>query len=489
MASNKKSPPKRQITEQDIDRIMQNAPDYIQESSDEIKDLYIASEWAKEERDLSSKRYYDVVLNEGTEKERDIHIDFQQVVNPGAVIKTNGGAVEDVRRANAARLAYLSLDRAYNQAVLQLNKAMGIRSRKPRNIVDYTGTIMELFGKFYTITDVAKVMAKEYRIKVLEDELKKFYVENRDLITKRRADYVLNSKDFRVATEAGRLEILNQLLVEAEIKNRSVGGSNIEYSNLIIKILEQARKEVKGNELKMTVDGRIDVNATLHAELNVTTVMKQLSINSIVIGLTAAKSGLNPSVLIAQLANSWYARFNGFNSNIMDGEEVMLPSALIKSYDWDKMERESQRFIGEFTPISDIIDEQDGNAQNVAENRRAELLNRLKGVKSARAKEMDRANPNTGDGVLQIREALEPEDATVAEPKREFEIDYAQNKKYPQKKGMRIKGAIGESIARHKAAREEGEMVSKKKIKAEQRQARRRARKLEASNLKKNGDE
>ena len=115
----------------------------------------------------------------------------------------------------------------------------------------------------------------------------------------------------------------------------------------------------------------------------------------------------------------------------------------------------------------------------------AEAADGLEGIKSARAKEMDRANPNTGDGVLQIREALEPDDATVTEPKREFEIDYAQNKKYPQKKGMRIKGAIGESIARHKAAREEGEMVSKKKIQAERRQARRKARKLEASEPKK----
>ena len=484
MSEPKKTPPKRQITEQDVERIMQNAPDYILDANDEVKDLYVASEWAKEERDLSPKRYYDIILNESTEKEREVHIDFQQVVNPGAVIKTNGGSVEDVRRVNGARLSYLNLDRVYNQAVLQLNKAMGIRSRKPRNIVDYTGTIMELFGKFYTITDVAKVMAKEYRIKVPEDELKKFYVENRDLITRRRADYVLNSKDFRVATEAGRLEVLNQLLIEAEIKNRASGGSNVELSNLIIKILEQARKEVKGNELKMTVDGKIDINATLHAELNVTTVMRQLSINSIVIGLTAAKSGLNPSVLIAQLANSWYSKFNGFNGNIMDGEEVMLPSALIKSYDWDKMEKNSQLFIGEFKPITEIIDEQDGTVQEVAEDRRAELLKRLKDVKTARAKEMDRANPYTSDAALTMKDALEPED-TSKEPKREFEIDYALNKRYPQKKGMRVKGAIGESIARHKAAREENEILDKKAQQQERRKARRIARKQEI----KKGDE
>ncbi len=64
--------------------------------------------------------------------------------NVGAVVKTHGGDITAVRSANAKRLQYLQLDRAYNRAVLELNKAMGVRSRKPRNIVDYTGTIMEL---------------------------------------------------------------------------------------------------------------------------------------------------------------------------------------------------------------------------------------------------------------------------------------------------------------------------------------------------------
>ena len=74
----------------------------------------------------------------------------------------------------------------------------------------------------------------------------------------------------------------------------------------------------------MTVDGRIDINATLHAETNVMAVMKQMSINALVVGLTAAKVGLNPTVLISQLASSWYAKFNGFNGNLMDGEQVQL---------------------------------------------------------------------------------------------------------------------------------------------------------------------
>lgn len=438
---------------------MRNAPDWILDASDDVHDLWVSSEWAKEERDLSPKRYFDITLNAGTAKEKELHIDFQQTVNPSAVIKSAGGSLEDIQKANGARLGYLALDRAYNNSVLALNTALGIKSRKPRNIVDYTGTIMELFGKFYTVTDVHNVLSKEYRIKVPEDELRKFYVEHRDLITKRRAEYVLNSKEFRIATETGRLEVLNRLLVEFEIKNKAAGGSNLEISNMILRIVEQARKEVKGNELKMTVDGRIDVSATVHAESNVMDVMKHLSINALVIGLTAAKAGLNPAVLIGQLANSWYSQFNGFNGNIMEGKEVRLPSALIRSYDWDVIAKESKAFIGEFTPITDIVDEQDDTAREKGESRREELINRLRNIKNAKNREQERANPYTTDGLPEeVSGGLVAAPITTgegaAEPKHEFEVDYALNNNQKQKHNIRIRGKIRESIDRHNAQKE-----------------------------------
>lgn len=478
---------KRELTVEEKERIMKNAPDYILESSDIVKDLFVAAEWAKEERDLSPKRYYTLVLNEGTDDEKEVEIDFQQTVNVGAYVKTYGGDITAVRSANAKRLQYLKLDHTYQRAMLALNKALGTKYRRSRNIVDYTGTILELFGKFYTVTDVAKVMAKEYRIKVPEDELKKFYVDNRDLITRRRAEYVLQNKDFRIATETGRLEVLNQMLIEVEIKNRAAGGSNIDLCNLILRIIEQARKEVKGNEVKMTIDGRIDINATLQAETNVMNVMKQMSINALVIGLTAAKAGLNPSVIISQLANSWYSRFNGFNGNVMDGSNVQLPSALIKQYDWGKIEKASEQFVSEYTPIAEIINESTPEANDQAESKRQRMLERLKAMKEAKSAEDNRANPVTPDDQsLQLKEndiILKPGDPTIEDPQGEFEVDYSQNKGKPQKKGMRIKGAIGESIGRHQAQKVEGgENVNKllaerKKRAAEARRKRREKRK------------
>lgn len=454
------------ITEADVSRILASAPDYIQDASDEVQDLYIASEWAKEIRDLSPKRYYDCTVKAGTPEEQTFTIDFQQTVNVGAYIKTRGGTIEDIRRANGNRLLYMQLERQYQRTVLELNKAMGTKLRKPRNIVDYTGTIMELFGKFYTVTDVATVMKKEYRIKIPEDELKKFYIEHRDLITKRRAEYVLQNKDFRIATETGRLEVLNTMLVEVEMKNRAAGGSNVDYCNLILRIIEQARKEVKGDQLKLTVDGQIDINATLHAEQNVMSVMKVLSINALVIGLTAAKAGLNPSVLIGQLANSWYSHFNGFNGNIIADQDVQLPSALIRQYNWEEVETASRQFVEDFKPIGEVIDEPETVDQNKAESARKSLLMRLKVVKSAQHTESERANPNVGGArpdELKDDVMIPTPTSDFEEPTGEFEVDH--NDSHLQKHGVRVKGAMGRKIA-------EGQLKKEEDLKA-RRQARR----------------
>lgn len=168
METKKKIPPKKkEISEEDINRIRNRFPDYISDSSDEVQDLYIIAELAKEERDLSPKRYFDLVLNEGTEEEKTISIDFQQTVNVGAVVKTYGGDIAAVRSANAKRLQYLHLDRAYQRAVLELNKAMGVRSRKPRNIVDYTGTIMELLGSSIPLPMSARLWRRNTRLRFL----------------------------------------------------------------------------------------------------------------------------------------------------------------------------------------------------------------------------------------------------------------------------------------------------------------------------------
>jgi hypothetical protein len=112
----------------------------------------------------------------------------------------------------------------------------------------------------------------------------------------------------------------------------------IKYSTEIRGIIEQVRKEVKGDEIRLTVDGKIDITASIQANRTIQDFNQKLPINMFIISLVAAKKGINPMNLMAQLGNSFYSNYNGFNKLAGDDEEMKLPSHFINSYDWNEIE-------------------------------------------------------------------------------------------------------------------------------------------------------
>lgn len=112
----------------------------------------------------------------------------------------------------------------------------------------------------------------------------------------------------------------------------------LKYSSEIIKIIEQVRKEVKGDEIRLTVDGKIDITASIQANRTIQDFNQKLPINMFIISLVAAKKGINPMNLMAQLGNSFYSNYNGFNKLAGEDEEMKLPSHFINSYDWNEIE-------------------------------------------------------------------------------------------------------------------------------------------------------
>lgn len=243
---------------------------------------------------------------------------------------------------------------------------------RSKALAKLTPILLDLFGSMYSIKDVKKTIKKREGYDLEEGELTKFYNENKSIIENRQNKYVVKSDKYRVATEAGRLEILNDILTDLQLKYEDHIDRGQETKALIISreiraILEQARKEVKGNELKLTVDGKIDINATIHGGENISRVMRDIPINSIIIGLVSAKSGIRPEIMINQLASSWYKDFNGFNKNILGQEKIMLPGDLIKQYDWNDLEKKNEQFINEMKPIeyteAEIIQEEEGTSK------------------------------------------------------------------------------------------------------------------------------
>ena len=204
-----------------------------------------------------------------------------------------------------------------------------------KNVLDFKkGDILEAFGRYKNLDEVMALI-KEWGFNVSVVSLNKFYGEHLDDIKDRRMRFSASAKDYYLATEAGRVETLSALFVR--LKELFDETDNVKYASEIRAIVEQVRKEVKGDEIKLTVDGKIDLTATLQANRTLIELNQRLSVNSFIIGLVAAKKGVNPGDIQAQLASSFYSNYNGFGK--LSEDEIKLPSNLISSYDWKEIEQ------------------------------------------------------------------------------------------------------------------------------------------------------
>lgn len=366
--------------------IINSAPDWIQQSTDECIEAYVEMEYARIQLDEHPKRFY-TFLN--TKFKRIESVDLKEPSVRNKMLVRNCSEA-DLEKALATQEELIDLMDDYETKKIICNKIYNrrIESKQGKDgkiIGIYTDKLLELFGKLNPIDEVIKIMEAESGVKLGLAELTRFYNSNKALIEKRKEEYVKSSGNYRVASEAGRLDVLNVLLTDSLIQYRKALAEEKlvtaqAYSKDIKSILEQARKEVKGNEVKLTVDGKIDITATLHGGENIGRLMQNVPINAIVVGLVAAKSGLNPLVLIHQLASSYYKDFNGFNRNILGRDKIQLPGDLVRTYDWNILQEKNERFLGEMeqTPIEEISHEE----IKEDEAKRASIMERIRRLKS-----------------------------------------------------------------------------------------------------------
>lgn len=208
---------------------------------------------------------------------------------------------------------------------------------KRKNVLDFKkADILELFGQYKSIDQVLETIKTDWAFSINRQSLTDFYYENLQDIQERRVRFQAQEKDFYLSTGTGRIESLSYLFTE--LMKLFDQTKNIKYSTEIRGIIEQVRKEVKGDEIRLTVDGKIDITATLQANRTIQDFNQKLPINMFIISLVAAKKGINPMNLMAQLGNSFYSNYNGFNKLSGDDEELKLPSHFINSYDWNEIE-------------------------------------------------------------------------------------------------------------------------------------------------------
>ena len=363
------------ISQKDFMEIIEQAPEVIQTASSELKNAFVALEMAERALSESSYRFF---VFEGKDGE-EITADLKSYSAKGFILR-HGGKESDVKKAQRHKEMYVMplIDeiKRCKEVFNDIYRKEMLSSVTPE-IMTY---IVKLFGEMNGVDDVQKILKEEKKIKLAQKELQAIFAKKKAEIESKRAVFLASSNQYKVATEAGRLQIINTIIIDLQHRYQKYLAEEKEEKALIFEreirnMLEQARKEVKGNELKLTVDGKIDIVATLHGQENVSRVFRTLPINSIIIGLVAAKSGLDPIVLVHQLATSYYKDFNGFNKTILGREKIMLPGDLIRAANWEELERQNQKFLDEMTPYE--VQE----PTYIDDERKASVKDRLKALR------------------------------------------------------------------------------------------------------------
>jgi hypothetical protein len=361
------------VSKRDKEKYLSEAPLHIKNSSNpDVQNLWAEFKKIDEALETHPLRYYSFITKKGDTD----HIDCTWP-NFKNIITKKGGLETDIFEAQKRFKLLGELVRKKSTKKRQLDKATGQIARRVGILDIEESRLLEWFGKFYSVKEVQEKLKKELYYSPSLPQIEKWYKEHETEIDRLRTSYTLKNKEFRIATDSGRLETLNELLNHFDEKFKKDG--KIEYSKEIRAILEQARKEVKGNELHLTVDGKIDINASIQANINITQTMQRIPVNALVIGLTAAKQGLNPERIMSQLASSYYKNLTGFNGEITGNEEVYLPSKLIKQYDWGELTRinKNRKESNQTSSIKDIITITDSTDKQKSDMKKEDLLKSL----------------------------------------------------------------------------------------------------------------
>ena len=203
-------------------------------------------------------------------------------------------------------------------------KPSNYKTHKPEEFAD---SIIELYGRDYTTQEIHRIFQKKNR-KMDFQTLVKFSQDNKEKIRVIRDKWRQEYTDVPITAKRTRLEKLDYLLGDLLVLYEETTASNkTTFSKEIRGVLEQARKEVEGDEIKLTISGRIDVDATINQYMTDTRFLQDLTIHQIVISRVAARLGISSRYLIDKLANSFYSQYNGFRKNDDLSTKILYPSA------------------------------------------------------------------------------------------------------------------------------------------------------------------
>ena len=308
-------------------------PKELENASQLAKDQFVRWREVSEELEFHELRYHNVLDRHGEPHVIDcLGVYKMNWIRMGKIGGIPQSDYDEVQRRGLI-LHQLKMLKGQLNRKWTLEAGVGKVSRN-RSVFTFRGAdMLEEFGKYKNIDQVHE-LTREWGFVISKSKVSEFYYDNKKEIDERRMRFTVSEKDFYLATGTGRIESLSYLF--QELMTLFENTKSVKYATEIRAIIEQVRKEIKGDEIRLTVDGRIDVSATVQANKTIQEINQRVPMNMFIVSLVAAKKGLNPADIMAQLTNSFYSNYNGFSK--LNAEEVIkLPSHFINDYDWNEI--------------------------------------------------------------------------------------------------------------------------------------------------------
>ena len=205
-----------------------------------------------------------------------------------------------------------------------------VREVDRRSLFDeYASKILEMLGRGWTAQEVHAELFRQ-GVDIPYRTIFEFHAKNRAQVSELRSKFNEDIKDVSLSSKRSRLERLNYIYheINQDFEKCTTPLLRGSLSRELRGIIDQARKEVEGENLKLTVEGNIDVNATLGAAIENNKLLYGLTIQQMVISRVAARLHLPSQYLIDRLAHSYYALHNGYRTNADLKTKPLYPTSV-----------------------------------------------------------------------------------------------------------------------------------------------------------------
>jgi hypothetical protein len=279
------------------------------------------------------------------------------------------------------------------------DKAYGMTRPRGRSAIaeivlkERSAELIEYFGKFYSPKEVHKIVIGQWGMTVSLPAIQRFERKNFTEIKKAQEAYVRDHKDVRLSHKKARLEELTSMY--HVLKERHNESSSREDYKLMLQTLKLISDMVEGHQVHVAgeINHKIETTINYHVQQEV---MKNLTINDIIIARVAARNRINPRFLSARLHQSIYAQHSGFAANTGDlGEqEIVYPSSMV--YNWAEVKKLHEKKDAQDAidvQYEEITPEDEAKAMDVKDK----LLERIKARKEQASESRKRIEDNSKD--------------------------------------------------------------------------------------------